>query len=184
MAIAISETLLRTKATARPVLTGEFSKTELRVRPRDLPAPAFLSDISNCEGHVSTDYWQTEDAMYIHPPVQNAVCCVLRGIEIGNLYNVSSAVHAFRNEGPVLSLTIGIAATGIANASNWQDFMGASRHVLPGQWAVVSKSIPPELIGRRCDLLLSAQVMGRQGNDNAWALFRRFGFKVQEQNPT
>lgn len=182
MTIAISETLLRTLAGARPILTGEFSKTDLRVRPRDLPAPAFLSDVSNCEGHVSTDYWQSEDAMYIHPPVQNAVCSVLRGIEIGNLYNLSSAVHAFRQDGPVLSLAIGIAAAGVANTTNWQDFMGASRHVLPGRWAVVSKTIPSDLMGRRCDVLLSAQVMGRQGNHNAWALFRRFGFKVQDQN--
>lgn len=183
MTIEISETLLRTGAGARPIFTGGFSKTDLRVRPRDLPVPAFLSDISDCEGHISTDYWQSEDAMYIHPPVQNAICSVLRGIDIGNLYNVSAAVHAFRNDGPVLSLAIGIAAAGVANATNWQDFMGVSRHVLPGRWAVVSKTISSELMGRRCDVLLSAQVMGRQGNDNAWALFRRFGFKVQEQNP-
>ena len=180
MTIAISETLIRTLIEARPILTGDSSETDLRVRPRDLPAPAFLSDVSDCEGHVSTDYWQNEDAMYIHPPVQNAVCSVLRGIEIGNLYNLSAAVHAFRQDGPVLSLAIGIAPVGVANASNWQDFMGASRHVLPGRWAVVSKTITSDLIGKHCDVLLSAQVMEHQGNHNAWALFRRFGFKCKE----
>lgn len=182
MTIRINETLLRTLTSGRPILTGELSKAELRVRPRNLPMPTFLSDISGCEGHVSIDYWQSEDAMYIHPPIQNAVCGVLRGVEIGNFYKVSSAVHALRNEGPVLSLAIGIAATGVAHAANWQDFMGASRHILPGRWDVVSKTIPSGLMGRRCDLLLSAQVMERQGNDNAWALFRRFGFKVQEES--
>ena len=164
------------------ILTGKLSKTELRVRPRDLPAPAFLSDISHCEGHIASDYWPSEDAIYIHPPIQTAVCCILRGVEISNFYHVSAAVHACRKDSPVLSLAIGIAATGDANATNWQDFMGAGRHVLPGCWAVVSNAIPADLMGQRCDLLLSAQVMGRQGNDNAWALFRRFGFKIQEQD--
>ncbi|WP_128253376.1 DUF6212 domain-containing protein [Falsirhodobacter deserti] len=182
MTIAANETLLRTLSEARPIPTEKIARADLRVRPLNLPKPVFLSDTSDCDGHVSTDYWQSEDAMYIHPPVQNVVCSVLRGVEIGRWYEMSAAVHASRQNGPVLSLAVGIAAAGAANATNWQDFMGTSCHVLPGRWAVVGKTIPADLMERRCDVLLSAQVLGRQGNHNAWALFRRFGFKIQDQN--
>ncbi|MTH80237.1 DUF6212 domain-containing protein [Paracoccus aestuariivivens] len=172
---------LKTLANAEAIVPRYTGSTDLRLRPRDLPAPELLSDVSEFRGYFSTDYWEAEDAMFLHPPVESTICAVLRGVKIGDYSDISVSVHAQRLDGPVLSLAIGIAKVGAADSTNWQSHVGAYRHVLPGRWAVVNKSIPSQLQGKQCDILISAQAVGRQGNDNAWALFRRFGFSMQDQ---
>lgn len=149
---------------------------ELRCRPKNLPFPEILNDISQYEGHISTDYWMSEDAVFLHPPREGVVCAILRKINFGEISDIAAAVMAPKQHGPALSMGIGIAPSGHAGSENWEYYMGEKVQVFPNCWGIVQAHNDYVESNNIYDILLSAQVIGRQGNENAWATFRRFSF--------
>lgn len=147
-----------------------------RLRPRDLPRPEILGDISDLSGYVAADYWEREDAYLIHPPRLKAVCAVCRGVPLSGVVHVAAAVQAARTDGPGIGFSIGFAPNGAVTLTNWGKFVGSVINLAPGAWGVAQASVPVPIPGDSCDLILVTRILGRAANDNAWALFRRFSF--------
>lgn len=153
-----------------------------RLRPQSLPRPRILGDLGDFSGYVAAEYWEREDAYLIHPPLQNAVCAVCRGVPLSSVVHVAAAVHVARADGPGIGFSIGIAPADAATSANWGDFVGPVANLAPGGWGVAEAEVQSPTPGDTCDLLLVTRVLGRATNDNAWALFRRFSFTTVDSS--
>lgn len=148
-----------------------------RWRPLNLPEPAIVQDSAALDGYHAVAFWPREDAFLLHPPRRAPVCAVCRGVPVTGVVQAAAAVHAAREDGPVIGFAIGICAPGVVDRDNWSAHVGPVVHVAPGDWGVVSSPFHP-VPGPVCDLILVTQVAGSVSNENAWALFRRFSFKT------
>lgn len=146
-----------------------------RVMPADLPRPLLLASPKAAVDHISTAFWQQEDAILVHPSSRGPVCAMLQRVPLANLSRLSAVVHAPRRDGPPLSFALGVAPSGGISEEDWDEFIGPWVTLPPGGWGEVQASLRrAPLPGRLCDIVLATAVSGGASNENAWALFRAF----------
>lgn len=142
-----------------------------------LPRPEIFASPPLASDHVSTAYWENEDAILVHPSRVGAVCAILRDVDLAGLSHVSALVTVGHSRSPNLNFAVGVAPHGAVDEDGfWQRRMGPWVAGLPAHGWAQAHCIPVEPIAGRADLLLAVSLASDSPNDLSWGLFRGFRF--------
>lgn len=147
------------------------------VRPSVLPAPELFALPMTAGDHVSTAYWENEDAILVHPSRSGPACAIIRGVDLAGLSHVSALVTVGHVRAPNLNFAIGVAPHGVVDEDGfWQRRIGPWVTGLPARGWGQAHCVPVEPITGKADLLLAVSLSTDVPNDLSWGLFRGFRF--------
>lgn len=163
-----------------PAFTGGGTTTIRRaefVLPSALPRPEVFALPMTAQDHVSTDFWSKEDAIFVHPSRQGAVCAIIRGVDLAGLSHVAALVTVGHARAPNLNFAIGVAPHGRVDEDGfWQRRLGPWVTGLPARGWGQAHCIPVEPITGKADILMAVSLATDVPNDLSWGLFRGFRF--------
>ncbi|MFT4012594.1 MAG: DUF6212 domain-containing protein [Paracoccus sp. (in: a-proteobacteria)] len=163
-----------------PVLPGDAGF----ISPAELPLPELFAVPPLATDHVSTAFWESEDAIMVHPSRQGAVCAVIRDVELPALAHISALVNVGHPRAPSLNFSVGVAPHGQVDEDGyWQRRMGPWVHGLPAHGWSQAHCIPVETIMGRADILLAVSLASDMPNDMSWGLFRGFRISRRDNMP-
>jgi|GEM_PF-1606866 len=152
------------------------------VRPSVLPVPELFALPMTAGDHVSTAFWENEDAFLVHPSRSGPACAIIRGIDLAGLSHVSALVTVGHVRAPNLNFAIGVAPHGVVDEDGfWQRRMGPWVTGLPARGWGQAHCVPVEPITGKADLLLAVSLSTDVPNDLSWGLFRGFRFARYDQ---
>ncbi|WJS86019.1 DUF6212 domain-containing protein [Paracoccus sp. TOH] len=147
------------------------------IAPSSLPSPELFAQPPVVTDHVSTAFWEREDAILVHPSRSGPACAIIRGVDLAGLSHVSALVTVGHVRAPSLNFAVGVAPHGLVDEDGfWQRRIGPWMTGMPAQgWGQVH-CIPAEPITGKADILLAASLATDMPNDLSWGLFRGFRF--------
>lgn len=154
------------------------------VTPADLGAPVQLPyfggrvrrRLAAYPDAPRVEYWQTENAVLVHPSIRRPVMARVPGLQVEALAQLRGIVQISRHDTLPVAFAIGVAPAGSANSVETAlAHLGDWVHLLPGEWGEVWTDPPAGLSGD-LDLLLATAMPNMPFNRNAHALFH--GFRV------
>lgn len=153
------------------------------VRSSDLPRPELFSVPPNALDHVSTAFWDKEDAVMVHPSRSGPACAIIRDVDLAGLSHVAALVTVGHARAPHLNFAIGVAPHGVVDEDGlWQRRLGPWITGLPPHSWAQAHCIPVEPITGSADLLLAVSLAADVPNDLSWGLFRGFRFSRGGRN--
>ncbi len=142
-----------------------------------LPRPDLFALPMLAADHVSTAFWEKEDAILVHPSRSGPACAIVRDVDLAGLTHVSGLVTVGHVRAPSLNFAIGVAPHGAVDEDGfWQRRIGPWVTGLPARGWAQAHCIPVEPITGRADLLLAVSLAADVPNDLSWGLFRGFRF--------
>jgi hypothetical protein len=151
------------------------------IAPSELPRPELFAFPPQAGDHITTAFWENEDAILVHPSRHGPVCAMIRDVDLSSLSHISALVNVGHPRAPSLNFSVGVAPHGLVDEDGyWQRRMGPWVHGLPSHGWSQAHCIPVEPISGRADILLAVSLATDQPNDMAWGLFR--GFRISRRN--
>lgn len=152
------------------------------VGPSALPVPELFALPMMAADHVSTAFWENEDAILVHPSRSGPACAIIRGVELAGLSHISALVTVGHVRAPSLNFAVGVAPHGLVDEDGfWQRRMGSWVTGMPPRGWGQAHCIPVEPITGKADILLAVSLATDVPNDLSWGLFRGFRFSRGDQ---
>lgn len=153
------------------ILKAEFIRASALPRPQLLAMPVLATD------HVSTAFWEKEDAILVHPSRSGPACAIIRGVDLAGLSHLSALVNVGHARAPSLNFALGVAPQGAVDEDGHrQRRLGPWVTGIPAQSRGQAHCLPVEPITGKADILLATSLATDVPNDLSWRLFRGLRF--------
>lgn len=152
------------------------------VRPGDLGTPLMLPYFSTKVRRALrtypdialVEYWQDEDAIFVHPSIHRPVVAVVPGLEVEALVQARSVIQLSRHDTLSVAFAMGVVpAASVTSGEAALAHLGPWTHLLPAEWGETWVEPATPLTGQ-VDLLLATAMPGMPFNRHADALFHAF----------